>query len=60
MLYSGPPTPLVTLQMIQEAHGVNFTRRVRQLAPCDWQLHALASRRPAARAAKGKALSETP
>ena len=44
MLYGWPPAPPITLPLIQEAHGVNFTHRVRQLAPCDWQLYALSRR----------------
>jgi hypothetical protein len=28
---------------LHDAHGVNYTRRVRALAPCDWRLYKLAA-----------------
>ena len=45
-VYGHPRPPPLSMFGLHEAHGVNYTRRVRALAPCDWRLHKLAAREP--------------
>lgn len=44
--YTGPTPPPLSVRGLHAAHRVNYTRRVRALAPCDWRLYKLAEREP--------------
>ena len=41
--YGQPKPPQLSVRGLHDAHGVNYTRRVRALAPCDWRLYKLAA-----------------
>ena len=44
--YGQPKPPQLSVRGLHEEHGVNYTRRVHTLAPCDWRLYKLAARKP--------------
>ena len=44
--YDRPLPPPLSVRGLHDAHRVNYTRLVRALAPCDWQLYKLAEREP--------------
>lgn len=44
--YMRPTPPSLSLRSVWDDTGVNYTRRVRRLAPCDWRLHELSLREP--------------